>query len=275
MAVTLLSYTPEALELLLFSKQTRLTMAPNLMEEIRQWPMERKMKELDYMLGTIESSWEFANFTFLITDVSRAFTHQLVRTRLGSYAQQAQRVVTQEGFKYVRPDSVIHAHGGEAVMSSLDAENDDSPYDLAMFHLNSEYRGLIEDGMVAQDARGVLPTNICTNIMAQFDLRCLSHMARLRLCTRTQGEYQNVFREMRRLVLEVYPWAERFIRVHCAATGVCCFPNYAECPIKPVVYNPETRQAWGGAEVTPATPSEIQALWEHTRFEYQPKAPVP
>jgi hypothetical protein len=104
-------------------------------------------------------------------------------------------------------------------------------------------------------------------------------------CVLGQGEYQNVFRAMRSLVVETHPWTEPFIRVACAADGVCCFPNYAECPIKPGVFNPDTGLRWDGktkpadwsiydadpAPVRPHTREEIQVIWEGTRFEAVPK----
>jgi thymidylate synthase ThyX len=99
------------------------------------------------------------------------------------------------------------------------------------------YAHLIDAGAPAQDARGILPIHVTTSIMAKFNLRSLHEMAKLRLCTRTQGEYQDVFRAMRAAVLSVHPWAEEFIEVQCVSTGTCAFPRYgkAECP----VYLPE------------------------------------
>ena len=62
------------------------------------------------------------------------------------------------------------------------------------------------------------------------DLRTLHEMAKLRLCTRTQGEYQRVFREMRARVIEIHPWVGEhdFLEVHCAANGTCAFPRYGK-----------------------------------------------
>jgi len=133
------------------------------------------------------------------------------------------------------------------------------------------YQRMLKLGVNPQDARGILPTNICTSIVAKFNLRTLSEMARLRLCTRTQGEYQDVFRAMRNAVIAVHPWAEPFLRVHCAATGVCQFPNYMECPIKGPVFNPDTGKRWDEKVRPPATREEIQQAWETTRFEAVPK----
>ena len=293
MNVTLLSTTPEALNVLLFTKQTRLTPSPGLMDEIRGWSEERKMRELNYMLGTIESSWEFVDYTFLISDVSRAFTHQLVRSRHASFAQQSQRSVDMSGFQYIRPNALMREGIPNPILTEeiFDLKTpliwSDDPtdiYDDAMDLVNMAYQGLIDKGVNPQDARGVLPTNIATNIIMKANLRTLSEMARLRLCTRTQGEYQDVFRAMRKAIIEVHPWAEPFLRVACAADGVCQFPNYMECPIKGPIFNPDTGQRWDGAVYNvekdatrsvavpqqPATREQIQRAWEQVRFEAVP-----
>ncbi len=261
MKVSLIKYDPEALEVLLFTKQTRLSMDNGLMDEIRAWSPEKKQKELDYMRGTIQSSWEFCDYTFSIEGVSRAFTHQFVRTRAGSYAQQSQRTVDMQGFDYIIPKELEN----EASFDELNI------YNSTMDAINQGYQAMINHGAKPQDARGVLPTNVSTNIIAKFSLRTLADMAKTRLCTRTQGEYQDVFREMRRAVIAVHPWTEPFIRVACAATGVCQFPNYMECPIKPPIFNPDTGMRWDGdALAFPATREQIQKHWEVTRFEAVP-----
>ena len=66
MKVTLINHTQDAAELLLFTKSTRLTMSPGLMEEIRAWPQEKKLAELEYMANTIPSSWEMIDYIFLV-----------------------------------------------------------------------------------------------------------------------------------------------------------------------------------------------------------------
>ena len=49
---------------------------------------------------------EFAHFTFHVTGVSRALTHQLVRHRMASYAQRSQRYCKEDGFDFVVPESI-------------------------------------------------------------------------------------------------------------------------------------------------------------------------
>lgn len=199
MRVTLISHTPEAAELLIFTKSTRLTMSPGLMDEIRAWPEEKKLAELEYMANTIPSSWEFVDYVFMIEGVSRAFTHQFVRSRNASYAQQTMRVLNMGEFDYVMTDRVkadVRARGLVDILNE---------------NIKSVYRQLIELGLPVEDARGVLPTNIATNICAKFNLRAFVDLAKSRTGGRTQNEYQQVVNAMCDAVLKVHPWAEKFM----------------------------------------------------------------
>jgi hypothetical protein len=80
MKVTLLSYTPNALDLLLFTKNTRLTMNGATLADIAAWPQEKKLAELEYMRNTIQSSWEFVDYPRLHAAAGAApHRHQLRR----------------------------------------------------------------------------------------------------------------------------------------------------------------------------------------------------
>lgn len=199
MKVTLLSHTPEAAELLIFTKSTRLTLSPGLLDEIRGWPPGRKAEELAYMANTIPSSWEFVDYVFLVEGVSRAYTHQQVRTRTGSYAQQTMRVLDMGQFDYVFTDRNEADPEAKRMIAALCA-------DIARV-----YRRLREAGQPTEDARGILPTNIATNIVCKFNLRTMTDLARSRTGGRTQGEYQRVVNAMIDAVLAVHPWAEQFL----------------------------------------------------------------
>lgn len=199
MKVTLISTTPEAMELLIFTKSTRLTMSPGLMDEIRAWPEEKKLAELDYMANTIPSSWEFVDYVFMIEGVSRAFTHQFVRSRNASYAQQTMRVLNMGEYDYVYTDRVNNDIQARGIV------------DIVNENIRLGYNKLIELGLPAEDARGILPTNISTNIVAKFNLRSFVDLAKSRTGGRTQNEYQKVMNAMVDEVLKVHPWAEKFL----------------------------------------------------------------
>jgi flavin-dependent thymidylate synthase len=200
MKVTLINYTQLAAETLIFSKQTRLNMTPDQWQKVCLMSDEDKAKELQYMANTIPSSWEFVDYIFLIQGVSRAFTHQFVRHRHGSYAQQTMRVLDVSGFEYVTGPSI----GG------LDTETG-KVYHSMMASIDLHYRDLIKNGAEIEDARGILPTNICTNILAKLNLRSISELAKTRTGGRTQIEYRQVMAEIVNCVLNVHPWAKDFM----------------------------------------------------------------
>ena len=244
MKVTLLSYTQDAVDLLIFSKKTRLNMTPEGFDKIKHMTIDSKQDELEYIFGTIGSSWEFVDYVFLITGVTRAFTHQLVRHRVGvSFAQQAQRVINMSDFEYI----------------STGGCQDNPVYDDTMVEIADAYGVLIDEGVHPQDARGLLPTNIKTNILMKCNLRTLSGLLNIRLCVKAQGEFQNVAREMRKIVLEIHPWAEPVLQVHCVQFGSCTFPNYQECPVK--------QHGYAKHEDAEA----IKKIWENQRSEAQTK----
>lgn len=200
MKVTLINYTQNAKDLLIFTKETRLKMSAVGLEDISKMSEEAKQDQLDYMVNTIKSSWEFMDFTFMIEDVSRAFTHQFVRNRLGSYAQQTMRILDMSDFSYVTGPSI-----------KLNASIEQY-YDETMKIINQRYHNLLCMGVAMEDARGVLPTNICTNIVAKFNLRTLSDMMASRASLRTQGEFRNVCDAMYDEVIAAEDWLAPFLR---------------------------------------------------------------
>lgn len=198
MKVTLINHTQDAAALLVFTKQARLGLSPARLDDIKSWHPDKLHAELVYMADTIPSSWEFVDYVFCVEGVSRAYTHQQVRTRTGSYAQQSLRVVNKSDFDYVWPQRSLTETQAEELESLLT-------------QIKASYAWLVESGMAVEDARGILPTNIATNIVCKFNLRTMSELAASRTGGRTQSEYQAVVSAMCDEVLRVHPWAERFL----------------------------------------------------------------
>ncbi len=199
MKVTLINHTQDAQKLLVFTKNTRLQMKASLFDVIDEMTPEEIQSELDYMVNTIKSSWEFVDFTFLIEGVGRGFTHQFVRNRLGSYAQQTMRILHMRDFGYVTGPSI-----------KRDPELKEI-YDKCMRQISMAYSQLVDLGANIEDARGLLPTNIETNIVAKFNLRALSDMMMSRSSTRTQQEYRLVIDAMYDEVIKAEPWCAKFL----------------------------------------------------------------
>ena len=206
MKVSLINYTgfghpnPNfAAALLAYTKNTRLEQGEDGFAKFLAMSMDELKPHLDYISGTLRSSWEFIDFQFQINGVTRAFTHQFVRTRTASYAQQAQRVVDLSGAEVDMPDTV------RRVPLARKAWDDGVKAVMKTYYL------LQEQGIPNQDCRGIVPTNILTNITAKINLRTLADLVGKRQNLRAQGEYADVVRGMVACVLEAMPWVEPFL----------------------------------------------------------------
>lgn len=221
MKISLIEYTQNAKELLIFTKNTRHLSSDARFEDVKDLTDRQKDEQLSYVFGTIGSAWEFVNYTFLIQDVTRSFTHQMVRHRTGTaFAQQSLRVASVDDFRYFIPDKIEK----DAYLSTY--------FENAMGDSSEWYEQLLKKGADQQDARGVLPINICTNILVKMNLRALSHLMETRLCIRAQGEFQEVALTMKGLVAGVHPWADDVLNPCCVLHGYCPWRNFTECPIK-------------------------------------------
>ena len=206
MKVSLINYTgfghPNpmfAAALLAYTKNTRLEQGEDGFARFLAMSAEELQPELDYIANTLRSSWEFIDFQFQIIGVTRAFTHQFVRTRTASYAQQAQRVVDLSSASVQMPDTVAANPVARAA------------WEQAQTVIMAAYSEMQEAGIPNQDCRGIVPTNILTNITAKINLRTLADLVGKRQNLRAQGEYADVVRGMVACVLEPMPWLEQFL----------------------------------------------------------------
>ena len=203
MKITMIDYTgfgqtypdQHAEDILFFAKNTRL-MRSSGFEEIRRMTGEERVREISYIARTIPSCWEFLHYTFVIEKVTRAFTHQLVRTRVASFAQQTMRVLPMENFEWGTSDSLE----GQARTS----------YHQTMHQINKKYTDLLNAGAKPEDARGILPTNILTNITMSANLRTIVELVRKRSGPRVQGEYRKFIEILQAAVQDVHPFTEQF-----------------------------------------------------------------
>lgn len=201
MKVTLIDHQKYACELLIFAKSTRLNMADkDLMMDIWLMTVEDKEKELDYISNTIPSAWEFVHYTFLVEGVSRNCTHQMIRTRTGSYAEQSMRVTNQSDFDFIMPERMqgVSCYAVAKTETTID-------------RIKDCYSETIAEGFQPEDARSILPGNISTNILCCYNLRTFADLVKSRTGGRTQVEYQRAANAMVDEVLKVHPWAEKFL----------------------------------------------------------------
>jgi thymidylate synthase (FAD) len=174
-------------------------MSPSLMEDIENMDYTEIVFNLRLMADTNPGSWEFVSLIFLIEDVTRAFTHQLVRTRHASYAQQTQRILNMSNFKY-------------RTGPSLNGANKEM-YEHTMGEIKDTYEDLVDSKEAdIEDIRGILPTDIFTNITISINFRNFVNLVRKRSSGRVGGEYRQVLDQMVIAVEKIYPWAYLFIK---------------------------------------------------------------
>lgn len=188
-----------AAALLCFTKNTRLNMSAGGLWDFLEKHYDELLKELEYMANTVPSSWEFCHYTFMVEGVTRAFTHQFVRSRQCSFAQQTMRVLDVSGWDYLTGPTIENNPRLKA------------SYQTTMQEIDMEYCAQIANGAAIEDARGLLPTNILTNIVMSCNMRTFVELVRKRSSSRTQGEYRDVLKAMKVAVREVHPWIDIFI----------------------------------------------------------------
>jgi thymidylate synthase (FAD) len=113
---------------------------------------------------------EHASATFRFSEVSRTFSHQIIRHRLLSPSQQSQRYVNESGFDFVIPPSI--AENAEA--SEI--------FNGAMEQAREAYRKLRTLGILGEDARFVLPNACHTEIVLTGNFREWRHVIEERAC---------------------------------------------------------------------------------------------
>lgn len=169
----------------------------------------------------LEQVW----FEFAISGVSRAFSHQFVRHRIGiSFEQQSQRYVAFKGgeFPHTMPESIRRAGYEEKVEEAFAA-------------LGSLYQEMLDAGIPAEDARFLIPSAAQTNFKITVNLQALLHICDLRLCTRAQWEFRKVASLMRAEVNRVCPELARYLQPKCGERrlGYCdeTLEDWEKCPI--------------------------------------------
>lgn len=202
------------------------------LSDVSRAEREKYLREL--MKTHLKAPLEFVQFHFVIDGVTRAFTHQMVRQRTATYAQESLRFAVKADMptglppslqgstgeymkirrdimarygqlvKYValeEPYPAGHArptHGSwleweQRTAGLPEIERKRYRWDLRMEAIQRDYLKAIEEGMPAEEARGLLPHAVLTRLHYRTDLRSLLEHAGNRLCTQAQFEWRTVF----------------------------------------------------------------------------------
>ena len=183
--VELLSITPNSEELI--EKGARVCYDSPEKPETRKQFIQNLIKRGH--LGVVEHGVA----TFRIEGVSRACSHQMVRSRLVSWNQRSQRYVKESGFKYVIPPSIAQ-----------DKEKKQR-YKDTMARLRNEYALMIKDGIPPEDARFVLPNACETELIMTANFREFRHFLQQRLDKHAQWEIRELAKQILKILVEQAP----------------------------------------------------------------------
>lgn len=139
-----------------------------------------------------ESVLEHTQFTFYITGVTRAFTHELIRHRHLSYSQLSQRFVNEENANIVMPPAILEQGGAGTEAYDTVVKNADKAF--------KRYRKLVDNLTEAgykrkqarEAARAVLPNNVETRIVVTGNARAWRDMLKKRLDPAADAEIRQV-----------------------------------------------------------------------------------
>lgn len=165
----------------------------------------------------LDTPLEAVTFQFLLEGVDRSFTHQLVRKRVGT-------AFAQESLRFAVPGSLDSATSLPPSLQGTkesddwaqqgpdrnitDAQRWRLSWDHAMRSVDWAYHRLVESGMPAEEARGLLPHATATRVVYLVNLRSLLQEAGNRLCTQAQYHWRIVMAQMK---LEIQHYAHRMV----------------------------------------------------------------
>jgi len=227
--VVVLSCNPDPLGSVAMATMTYEGKFPGGLDEITD--EQRRFYLADVQKAKRWAPLEFVNIHFLISGVSRTFTHQLVRQRTAAYAQESMRFAVKESVPVHLPSSLVgtlpwsewwNKCGGELfpiLVSGINREQEKLITDYAeaqaskeqlwrrewdawMKDTESSYNVLVDAGMPAEDAREGLPVGTLTRIHYTTDLRYLLEHCGQRLCTQAQAEWRAVWAEIMKALKE-------------------------------------------------------------------------
>ncbi len=122
--------------------------------------------------------------TFLIDEISRACSHQLVRQRLASFSQRSQRYINEKDFSFIIPPEVEENNKARQI------------YIETIKNIQDSYNKLVEMGIKKEDARFLLPNATNTTITMTANFREWLHIIDLRVSRHAQWEIRNLFIEI-------------------------------------------------------------------------------
>ncbi len=154
-----------------------------------------------------ESVLEHSAMTVEFNNISRGFTHELVRHRLASFTQESTRYVDKSNFVFIFPPD---KNPNKKIINLLLPNGKKikiSPKDWIKMNENI-YRSLRKLGWPCEDARQFLPIGIKTQIVITANFREWRHIFKLRCDSHAHWEIRramvNLLEDVQKLIPVVF-----------------------------------------------------------------------
>lgn len=157
-------------------------------------PEEVPELSMDIKNTKLRTPMEMVGLTWLIEGVTRAWTHQAVRYRVGaSYVQESMRFWGQrEVYEVLAPPNVL-----KSTVTTLQ-------YWDGILEGIRAYIELRRQGIPDQDCRGSLPTNILTKMFMHTSLSTLRNIFESRWCCQAQTtEWMPIMIQMKKQLVDL------------------------------------------------------------------------
>lgn len=179
---------------------------PNV-KKVRDDPDEYLTNILSSCHGSV---LEHASFTFLFWNVSRVFTHELVRHRAGcAMSQESLRYVMPEDLGFFLPsllDSLDEEDSRDVIGMIEDAvQGSEMSHGSARMVLDLDKKPFAEKKKWTSALRRILPQGMSTSIMFTMNLRAARHIVQMRTSRHAEEEIRFAFDKVAKILRSECP----------------------------------------------------------------------
>lgn len=150
---------------------------------------QRRFYWRDIWNTTLQAPLEQIDLHFMVEGLTRASWDQMVRQRTANFAGESLR------FSVKLPLTTVVRAG-----PSVNTPERQAIHDQALRDIEEAYQALIDDGVPAEDARGILPMNVLVRGHWKTNLRNLATELGKRTCTQAQWEWRMIALSMRQAI---------------------------------------------------------------------------
>jgi thymidylate synthase (FAD) len=143
--------------------------------------------------------------TYIFNNVSRCFTHELVRHRVGTaYSQTSGRYVRYDDLKFWIPPCISeNSEAKEIFVKTINAIEHAQKRLAAIYDINN--RSFAEKKALTSAFRRIAPNGLANNIMFSTNHRNMRHVITMRANSHAEEEIRLIFSEIAEDLLQRFP----------------------------------------------------------------------